>query len=272
MESNVNTDQWLPSIGPFAAPSGLWGTGVALLQFIIVIAAGFNEVQNPTQYSKFADQQSATLPTKYGMSIIYSPSAVLGAMLSLTTAQGGALTLASLCVALHFCKRVLEAVFLHKYSGTADLTTSVFIGAYYALVSALIIITAVPMDLEEEPSQRLGLVVFALGELGNLYHHYLLRQLRTAKSHKASKNDKRRYVVPTGGLFRFVAAPHYLCEIMAMVGIALTAQSLHALLVALGMASYLSGRAVLTHRFYANTFDKSEWSASDTKAIIPYIF
>ena len=270
-----NTDnlQWIPSIGPFAAPSGIWGTGVALLQCLIVATAGFHEVQNPTEYSKFANQQTATLPSKYGMLILYAPSAILGAAFTLAAINSTTtLSLASICVALHFGKRVLEALFLHRYSGTMDVVTPIGIGTYYALVSALIITTAVPIDLEAQPAQCMGLIVFFLGEVGNLYHHYLLRQLRTNKSNKNTKKSSSRYIPPRGGLFRFVAAPHYLFEIIAMVGIALTAQSLHALLVALGMGSYLSGRAVLTHRFYAKTFDKSEWSPRDIKAIIPFLF
>lgn len=271
--SNTNTFQWIPSIGPFAAPSSIWGTGVALLQCLIIATAGFHEVQNPTEYSKFANQQTATLPSKYGMLILYAPSAILGCGFILAAINSTTtLTLASISVALHFGKRVLEALFLHKYSGTMDIVTPIGIGTYYVLVSALIITTAFPMALEEQPAQRLGLLVFFLGEFGNLYHHYLLRQLRTNMSTKKTKKSSSRYVPPKGGLFRFVAAPHYLFEIIAMVGIALTAQSLHALFVALGMGSYLSGRAVLTHRFYAKTFDKSEWSSHDTKAIIPFLF
>ena len=281
--------QLIPSLGPFAAPTGLWGTGLAILQVLLVATAGVNEVQNPTQYSKFANPQTATLPSKYGMLILYAPSAILAAVLTATatmdvttssSSSSTTLTLASICVALHFGKRVLEALFLHKYSGTMDLGTSIGIGSYYALASALIIGTATPMDLEQPPAQRIGLVVFFLGEIGNLYHHYLLRQLRSDKSKNSSSSSSssssqkqsKRYIPPQGGLFRLVAAPHYLCEIVAFLGIALTAQSLHALLVALGMGSYLAGRAVLTHQFYAKTFDKLEWSPRETKALIPFLF
>lgn len=265
--------QFIPSIGPFFAPSGIGGTCLALLQCLLVATAGLNEVQNPTQYSKFADQKTAKLPSKYGMLLLYAPSAIVASVWTITALGDSTLTLASICVALHFGKRVLEALFLHKYSGTMDLGTSVGIGSYYALASALIIATASPMDLEHQSSQRIGLIAVFVGECGNLYHHYLLRQLRSDEPKSKSKSkSSNRYIPPKGGLFPLVAAPHYLFEIIAFLGIAMTAQSLHALLVALGMGSYLAGRAVLTHRFYAEKFDKKEWSPKDTKAMIPFLF
>ena len=80
------------------------------------------------------------------------------------------------------------------------------------------------------------------GELGNLYHHVLLASMRRNKgaspSPPAASDVKRDastpptppapvatgYSVPQGGLFPLVAAPHYLFEIVAWVGIALAAQ------------------------------------------------
>ena len=274
-----NNETFLPSLGPFTAPTTFWGTGVILLQCVVIATAGINEVHNPTQYSKFANQQTTQLPSMYGMLLLYGPSAIVATLftiLSVSTDHDAtcAPTVASICLALHFGKRVAESLFLHEYSGTMDLSTSIAIGTYYALSSFLIMGTAAPLDQVQKLPQRLGLVFFIIGELGNLYHHYLLRQLRTNKqnSTKDDKDKKKRYVPPQGGLFRFVAAPHYMFEIIAFLGIALTAHSLHALLVALGMGSYLAGRAILTHRFYAKTFDKSEWNPRQIKAMIPFIF
>ena len=151
-----------------------------------------------------------------------------------------------------------------------DLVTSVMIGTYYFLVTLLILYTAAPR--EGTDAQQWGIGLFLVGECGNFYHHYLLRQLRSnTNENRGPKKDDKRYLPPAGGLFRFVAAPHYLFEILAFVGIALSAQSLHALLVALGMGSYLAGRAVLTQRFYQDTFDKLEWSRGK-KAMVPFLF
>jgi very-long-chain enoyl-CoA reductase len=75
-------------------------------------------------------------------------------------------------------------------------------------------------------------------------------------------------VPPEGGLFSFVAAPHYFFEVIGWVGIGVVAQQLNAIFVALSMASYLSGRAKSTNDFYLKTFDESEWPRS-RKAILP---
>jgi very-long-chain enoyl-CoA reductase len=117
----------------------------------------------------------------------------------------------------------------------------------------------------------MGILLFFIGELGNLYHHWLLRKLRSGETAGNHGTQKKHYVPPTGGLFRFVATPHYFFEVVAFLGIALSSQSIHTLLIALGMGSYLSGRAVLTRRFYHKTFSKKEWSR-DKKAIIPFVF
>ena len=63
-----------------------------------------------------------------------------------------------------------------------------------------------------------GLVAFAVGQLGNLYHHVELARMR--KGGKASE----RYVMPTGGLFDLVTMPHYLFEITAWFGLAIVTQ------------------------------------------------
>ena len=253
-------DFTFPSIGPFVPPSGPWMTGLACVQCFMVLVNGLNEVYNPTPYSKFA-KVSAKLPSRVGMTLIYTPSFLVATVL-IVLHENIANTLASYLVALHFLKRVLECLFLHKYSGSMELSASVMISTFYTLISILLLTTAQPMT--NSHAQTLGLQLFAVGELGNLYHHYLLRQLRSEKG-------KKRYVAPHGGLFDYVAAPHYLFEITAFLGIAYASQSLHALLAALGMASYLTGRAVLTNKFYQDTFDKSEWSR-DKKAIIPFVF
>ncbi|KAM0795089.1 3-oxo-5-alpha-steroid 4-dehydrogenase-like protein [Usnea florida] len=71
---------------------------------------------------------------------------------------------------------------------------------------------------------ELGLMIFGIGLLGNMYHDDELREIRRA----AARNQKRKqeekgekangkgvdkvYMVPENGLFRSVLFPHYLCE------------------------------------------------------------
>jgi len=193
----------LPSLGPFAPPTAAWGTLIAMLQCLMILTAGVNEVQNPTQYSKFADLSGRhQIPSRMGMLLLYAPSAVVATTMSFlqSSATKESLLWVSSLVALHFIKRVLESLFLHKYSGTMDFGTSIMIGTYYSLVSVLIIFTATTTHLNLT-LQYLGVVVFLVGELGNLYHHYLLRQLRSnTNTTNTRKNDtkpkQKRYVAP----------------------------------------------------------------------------
>ena len=289
---------------PFVLPNTTWQYVLAVLQVVLIATNGVNELSNPTPYSKFATINKQALkkeiPSKYGMLLIYVPSTIVAAFLTMvmmyngtsgsalttTTATATATaTLATPLVFIHFFKRVLETLFVHNYSGSMDFNSAIMIGTFYSLVSLLIIGTAQPISFSSAPatlavvhwSQQIGLQLFLVGECGNFYHHYLLRQLRSSSSNDNKKNDtkssshSKRYVAPTGALFEFVACPHYFFEIIAFVGIAFVSQHLHALLAALGMASYLCGRALNTLNFYQTTFDKMEWSR-DKKAIVPFVF
>ena len=294
---------------PFVLPNTTWQYVVTVLQVIMIITNGSNEISNPTPYSKFAttlnnkNKQGQAIkkeiPSKYGMLLIYVPSTILAFTFLIMMMYYGngffLMTLTPLLVFLHFFKRVLETLFVHRYSGSMDFNSAIMIGTFYSLVSLLIMSTAQVQTATATTghvhwSQRIGLQLFLVGECGNFYHHYLLRQLRSSSS-KGNDNDKnkkndttttttKRYVVPTGGLFEYVACPHYLFEIISFVGIAFVSQHLHALLVSLGMASYLCGRAINTLKFYQTTFDKMEWSQSQQhrddnnkkkKAIVPFL-
>lgn len=79
-----------------------------------------------------------------------------------------------------------------------------------------------------------------------------------------------KYAIPTGGLFALVTMPHYFFELCAWLGVALVAQQLNALLVFGGMASYLSGRAVATTRWYVARFGKA-WPVR-RRHLVPFIF
>ena len=258
---------------PFVLPNTTWQYVVATLQLLMIATNATNEIHNPSPYSKFAtiNKQAVqkAIPSKYGMLIAYVPATLISLYKAKTETT---VTLASSLVFLHFFKRVLETLFVHKYSGSMDCNTSIAIGTFYSLVSLLIIGTAQPTSQNWLQLQRLGLRLFAVGQIGNLYHHYLLRQLRAAMHDKKDGDSKKRtYMAPTGGLFNFVACPHYLFEIVGFLGIAFASLHLHALFVACGMASYLCGRAINTLKFYQATFSEEEWPR-ERKALVPFVF
>ncbi|MCJ1259424.1 hypothetical protein MMC24_007261 [Lignoscripta atroalba] len=71
---------------------------------------------------------------------------------------------------------------------------------------------------------EVGMMIFAAGLLGNIYHDDELREIRRAAARdqkrreeaQAEKGQKKNvdkvYMVPENGLFRVILYPHYLCE------------------------------------------------------------
>ncbi|OEL18786.1 hypothetical protein BAE44_0020197 [Dichanthelium oligosanthes] len=95
-----------------------------------------------------------------------------------------------------------------------------------------------------------GVLVFAIGVSGNLYHHYLLSRLR------ADGGGDKGYKVPRGGLFELVACPHYLFEIIAFFGFAMITQTVFAFAVAVGTVAYLAARSCVTRKWYSSKFEE----------------
>jgi len=217
-------------------------------------------------YSKFAHPEKAfKVPSRVGMLSLYAPAlAVSGYYLSNAPNKNGREVVTAGLLCLHFGKRVLESLFLHKYSGTMDGDFLIPISTSYALTAALIAhqqlqVTEYSHTLAY-PLYSLGLVLTVLGQAGNFYHHYLLAHMR--------KDGEKGYVIPSGGLFNLVTMPHYFCELVAWLGIACVTQQLNALLTVADMVSYLAGRSVATTRWYRSKFDNYP---KDRKHLIPFL-
>lgn len=239
-----------------------------------MLGAGFNEVQEPMGYSKFA--KDFQISSRTGMLLAYVP-ALCYCTWEVSTRPSDSTSprwLAGVCLWVHFAKRTLEVMFLHVYSGRAALTVMAPIGLSYTMNSAIILNAAgsgaEPITLAES---GLGLGLFALGQLGNLYHHYVLAALRRPKGPAAEEavlDSTGRYALPTGGLFSLVTMPHYFCELVAWFGLVAAVPRLNILLVATGMTSYLAGRSAATTAWYKERFG-AKWPAS-RKHLIPFIY
>ena len=254
-------------------PTDWMGASLTVLQTLGTFR-GLAEVSSPTKYSKFVGNenillQSKAVPARKGFLIIYGPALLLAAAFcALQTQQEQGPLLVSSLLGLHFAKRILEALTLHDFSGSKGMMvdTAMQISSYYAFITYMIAKYAVDQSMASESVQWAGIACFAIGELGNLYHHALLRQL---KAHRTNKS--RRYLPPKGGLFEFVAAPHYLFEIVAWIGIALAAQQFNAYLEILSSVGYLMVRAKNTNQMYMETFSKEEWPRN-RKHLIPFFY
>ncbi|KAJ7522220.1 hypothetical protein O6H91_18G002100 [Diphasiastrum complanatum] len=247
---------------------------------------------NGLQYSKFVSPSNRVLKLggRIGFVILYLPSCIaallflaqklgyldLVLVLNRIGLQGWAhhelgehtglnlrLLAVTLALAIHFGKRVLEVIFLHRFSGKIDAGTCIFISLSYLVVTVHILYAQELCQSLDDPSTSLfwlGLALFLLGICGNFYHHYLLANLR--------KDGQNAYMIPHGGLFEQVACPHYLFEIIDFWGIALLGQTMIALSVAVFVSLYLTSRSLSTKEWYLK---KMDGFPSERKALIPFL-
>lgn len=253
-------------------PEGAVPIGITLMQ-AMGLGAGAGELTGQNAgYSKFSKGVGFKVPSRLGMLILYAPSfAVALSMLQKKATPGnGREFLTASLLATHFGKRLLECSFLHKYSGSMDGDAVIPIPIYYALVTYFIGWRQRQISEYSHPKSELllsaGLGLFAVGQLGNLYHHWILATLR--KEGQQTSSGAKAYVIPSAGLFKLVTAPHYFCELVAWLGLACVTQELNSFLVFGSMLSYLGGRAVATTRWYRTQFD----NYPARKHLIPFLF
>lgn len=259
--------QTLPPIIPGVAGAAI--TGMQMIASFTSYQAETNP-ETRAQYSKFVkgseDKKDGMISSKNGMTIIYLP-AYITTLIFLIASFMGVIpyepSLAAVLVNLHFKKRLYEVQYVHKYSGMISKDTSSFIGLYYALVSLLICCVATPSP--ESYSSLIGTALFFFGLAGNYFHHVKLSDLRKDSSASA------KYTAPKGGMFEYVASPHYFFELLGWLGVAITAEHGNAYLVFTSMTSYLSGRAVAQNQWNKKMFSKDEWP-ENRKNIVPFLF
>lgn len=225
------------------------------------------------QYSKFwkmgssqnSERKKAQVSSRTGMLILYTPAFLAGAAsLIFLPLEDLRFSLVRLALAIHFGKRVLEVLFVHKFSGGMDVEAAMAISFSYFLSTSTMIYAQYLTNGSPEPPVELspaGIMLFLIGICGNFYHHYLLSNLR-AKGEKG-------YKLPQGGLFHLVLCPHYLFEIIDFFGLAFISQTLYAFSLAFGTLLYLTGRSIATMKWYESKFDDFP---RNIKALVPYLF
>jgi len=274
---------WLPFLYP--PPASVYVAAMSAVSLLSMANAGLAELRgNHMAYSKFwhvvaagagggkqrqrGGGGGALLKSRDGMLVAYAPAlAAAAASFAVPGAvEGARAQILSAALAVHFLKRVLEVLFVHRYSGNMPLDTAVTIGTSYLLSTVTMIYAQhLSRGLPDPPVDMLypGVVVFAVGIAGNFYHHYLLSRLRADGG-----GGEKGYKIPRGGLFELVTCPHYLFEITGFFGFAMIGQTVYALAVATGTAAYLAGRSCATRRWYESKFE--EFPAR-IKALVPFL-
>jgi len=204
---------------------------------------------------------------------------------------GGVMTISTpallaACSLLHYLKRWAEILFVHAYTPSSRVETicAVSICGWYASNVLITVWLSMPDGwwggaCGSPPDGSLvrivGLSLWVIGETGNAYHHLLLRWLRTGGRADPSMQEGThaaltgKYKLPMGGLFQFVGAPHYFCEMINWFGIAImTGHSVVWVMHCVNL-TYLGGRSVLTSRYYR---EKINGYPAERKHMVPFVF
>lgn len=118
----------------------------------------------------------------------------------------------------HFVKRELETLFVHRFSASTMPFLNVFKNSfhYWVLAGANIAawIYAPNSRTAKDPNPLLmyaGILLYAVGEFGNLQTHLTLMNLRSPGGTERA--------IPQGALFDLVTCPNYLTETIAWIGV-----------------------------------------------------
>lgn len=173
------------------------------------------------------------------------------------------------CYAGHYVKRLLETLFVHRFShGTMPLM-NLFKNCSYYWGFTLYVAYHVNHPLYTAPNSmqsHIALAAFIVSELGNFSIHWLLRNLRPAGS------KERRIPFPTSNpltaMFNFVSCPNYTYEVAAWLSFTVMTQCLPAGMFAVAGMVQMSIWALAKHRNYKKEFSNYPKSR---RAIIPLI-
>lgn len=132
----------------------------------------------------------------------------------------------------------------------------------YTQALALVLVNKYSNDWLLDPRFVIGTIIFLFGFFGNIASDNKLLALR-----KTCK--KGEYKIPYGGMFDYVSAANYSCEIIEWTGYAIANWSLPAFAFALYTFSNLGPRGYKHHQWYHQKFENYPKSR---KAVIPLLW
>ncbi|KAL4712660.1 hypothetical protein ACJJTC_007957 [Scirpophaga incertulas] len=208
-------------------------------------------------------------PKKYDDYILYGyilPWILYGAQAG---APGYIASVAAICWSGHYAKRLLETLFVHRFShGTMPLR-NLFRNCGYYWLFTLYVAYHVNHPLYTPPNNSwffIGLGGFIFCELGNLSIHILLKNLRPpgTKVRRVPKPDGN----PFSLLFNFVSCPNYTYEVGSWVFFTIMTKCAPVGLFAAAGFYQMAMWAIGKHRNYKKEFPDYP---KGRKAILPFI-
>lgn len=173
------------------------------------------------------------------------------------------------CYTVHYAKRLLETIFVHRFSHATMPIRNLFKNCAYYWGFTAYVSWHVNHPLFTPPCMLqvwAALAAFTLCEIGNFSVHIALRNLRPPGT------KVRRIPVPDGNpftnLFNFVSCPNYTYEIGAWVFYSIMTQCLPAVLFAFAGAYQMTIWALGKHRNYKKEFKEYP---KQRRAIFPFV-
>uniref|UniRef100_A0A8D1GZI5 Very-long-chain enoyl-CoA reductase n=2 Tax=Sus scrofa TaxID=9823 RepID=A0A8D1GZI5_PIG len=166
---------------------------------------------------------------------------IYGHKYDFTSSRHTVVHLACICHSFHYIKRLLETLFVHRFShGTMPLRN-----IFKAFLSA-------SSSAYGAQQVKLALAIFVICQLGNFSIHMALRDLRPA----GSKTRKIPYPTknPFTWLFLLVSCPNYTYEVGSWIGFAIMTQCLPVALFSLVGFTQMTIWAKGKHRSYLKEF------------------
>lgn len=178
---------------------------------------------------------------------------------------------AAICWSFHYIKRILETIFVHRFSHATMPLKNLFKNCSYYWGFAFFVGYFINHPLYTPPTFGaaqfyLGLAGFCISELGNFSIHIALRNLRPPGT--TERKIPKPTMDPFTQLFNFVSCPNYTYEIGAWLSFSLMTQTLPALLFTLAGGAQMVIWALGKHRNYRKEFANYPRSR---KAIIPFV-
>nr|CAG4637159.1 EOG090X097L [Ceriodaphnia reticulata]SVE73047.1 EOG090X097L [Ceriodaphnia reticulata] len=177
--------------------------------------------------------------------------------------------IAAVCWISHYAKRILETLFVHRFSHATMPVRNLFRNCAYYWIFAAYVAYHVNHPLYTAPCQMqsyIALGFWTVCELGNFSIHWALRNLRPPGS------KERRIPQPTKDsltlLFKLVSCPNYSYEVGGWVAFTVMTQCLPAGLFAFAGFYQMAVWALGKHRAYKKDFKDYP---RGRKAIIPFV-
>ncbi|KAI9820752.1 MAG: 3-oxo-5a-steroid 4- dehydrogenase [Pycnora praestabilis] len=178
-------------------------------------------------------------------------------------------TLSLILITLHFLKRELETILIHRFSLATMPARNIFKNsAHYWLLAGLniaywIYSPSAPTQQQSNPLITYpAIALFFIGELGNFNSHMVLRNLRSTGGTERG--------IPQGLGFDLVTCPNYMFETIAWVGIWMATWSLSTgvfVVVAVAqMAVWARGKEMKLRKEFGNKYQRKRY------AMIPGLF